>query len=346
MNMNKRKFEEININDEFFYSLKNDYPGFENWYRGKKGEKAYVQYDDNQKIQGFLYLKIENNVVDDIRPKLVANKILKVGTFKINAHGTRLGERFIKKILDEAVKEGVDFCYITIFPKHTGLIKLIQQFGFVEYGQKGDVTNFEKVFIRDMKKSLGNINYDYPFIKTSGVNKYILGIYPRYHSVMFTDSILKTENKGIIQDISYGNSIHKIYVCRLDVEKLNRGDIIVIYRTSEENKYAEYSSVVTSVCVVEETKKQEDFRSFNEFFEYASQYSVFDRDDLLKWYKKGMCKTIKFTYNIALESRITRHDLIETIGLSRKEYWGFFKITDQQFQGIVELGKVNRNILR
>ena len=114
----------------------------------------------------------------------------------------------------------------------------------------------------------------------------------------------------------------------MDVEILKRGDILVLYRTSDFNKIAEYSSVVTSICVVEEVKNQGAFTSFNDFFQYACQYSVFDKKDLLYWYNKGGCKIIKFTYNIALKNRLTRHSLIEKVGLDRKEYWGFFKIND------------------
>ena len=48
---------------------------------------------------------------------------------------------------------------------------------------------------------------------------------------MFPDSILVTEDKSIITDVSYKNSIHKIYVCRMDgIEYLKQGDILVLYR--------------------------------------------------------------------------------------------------------------------
>lgn len=62
-------------------------------------------------------------------------------------------------------------------------------------------------------------------------------------------------------------------------------------------------------------------------------------------YNKGGCKIIKFTYNIALKNRLTRHSLIEKVGLDRKGYWGFFKLNDSQLDSIVELGGVNRNII-
>ena len=41
-----------------------------------------------------------------------------------------------------------------------------------------------------------------------------------------------------------------------DALQMNRGDLIVIYRTSDKLGPADYRSVVTSVCVVEEVKLQ------------------------------------------------------------------------------------------
>lgn len=174
----------------------------------------------------------------------------------------------------------------------------------------------------------------------------LLGIYPQYHSVMFPDSILNTENRGIITDVSYTNSIHKIYVCTMfNIENLCYGDILVLYRTAESDKSAEYSAVATSVGVVEEVKLQSEFKSFEDFYEYACQYSVFDRGDLRKWYNTGRCKAIKMTYNAAFKKRIVRHELIESIGIERNQpYWGFVELTDEQFLEIVSRGGVTNVI--
>lgn len=344
--MSHKTFGEIDLNDVFFDSLKTDYPLFEDWFLSKREQDAYVQYNDKSKLEGFLYLKIEHNIVNDTKPQIKADKILKVGTFKINAHGSRLGERFIKIIMDEAIDKNVDLCYITIFPKHKSLINLVNKFGFVEYGEKGDASNPEKVFVKDMKNLTGNILHDYPLISTDRCNKYILGIYPRYHSHMFADSILNTENKSMLNDVSYTNSIHKIYVTSMDLKALKSNDILIIYRTADPNKSPEYSSVVTSIGVVEEIRSQYNFNSFDEFYNYSCQYSIFDREDLYKWYNSSReCKAIKFTYNTAFKKRITRHDLINTIGLSRYEYWGFFRISDKQFDDIIELSKINKQII-
>lgn len=344
-NICHKTFSDININDIFFQSLKDDYPDFASWFDRKNNQDAFVQYDENGNISGFLYLKLEEKVVEDVRPVIKAEKILKVGTFKINAHGTKMGEQFVKIIMDYAINEDVDICYTTIFSKHQKLITLVESFGFEEYGEKGNYSNPEKVFVKNMRKINGDINHDYPLMKINGVNKYLLSIYPKYHSVMFPDSILTTENKNIITDISYTNSIYKIYVCTMGVDILKHGDIIILYRTAEYGRSAEYSAVVTSICVVDNVKRQDEFESFNEFYNYASRYSVFNKADLHYWYDRGGCKAVKMTYNVAMKKRIVRHDLIEKVGLNRNEYWGFLQVNDRQFAKIVQLSEINSNIL-
>lgn len=346
-NLYRKTFGEIDLSDPFFDSLKVDYDQFDDWFLSKSEQYAFVQYNERGKLTGFLYLKIEENSVLDVNPIIEAKRILKVGTFKIDAHGTKMGEQFIKVIMDYAFNENVDLCYVTIYEKDRtqSLIKLIERFGFKKYGIKGNEENHELVLVKNMGEMTGNICEDYPVINLDGGRKFMLSIYPKYHSIMLPNSILTTENKSIIKDISYTNSIHKIYVCSMSgVENLRYGDILVLYRTAESGKSAEYSAVATSICVVEDVKEQSDFFSFDEFYKYASQYSVFDRDDLMYWYRKGGLKAIKFTYNVALNKRVVRHDLIEKIGLSRNIYWGFFELTDDEFLKIVDAGKVNQII--
>ena len=66
-----KKFEEINLEDTFFNSLKNDYTEFTDWFNRKStsGESAYV-FEVNTNIEGFLYLKEENGPITDIIPEI------------------------------------------------------------------------------------------------------------------------------------------------------------------------------------------------------------------------------------------------------------------------------------
>ena len=287
-----------------------------------------------------MYIKMEeSNIIWDVKPNIEADRILKIGTFKINAHGTKMGEQFLKVLFDYAIDKKADICYITIFEKHSSLIALMTQYGFKEWGTKETENGLEKVFCKDMNLITGDYFIDYPVVAAKGHHKYLLSIYPKYHSKMFPESILTNESRNIIKDISYTNSIQKNYVCAMQgVEDLNKGDLIVIYRTAESGRSAEYSAVATTVCTVTGVRLQESFSGFEEFYSFTSKYTVFDRDDLAYWYRRGGLKVISLIYNFPLKNRIVRHELVDTIGLDRDVYWGFFELSDEEFEKIVKYG--------
>lgn len=342
--LEKRRFRNIDIDDRFFDSLKSDYKEFEEWFKRKENEEAYL-ISDNKLIQGFLYIKYEVGPITDVEPIINCDRALKIGTLKINPHGTRLGERFIKKALDYALTWNAEVCYVTIFEKHTALIELLKKYGFTRNAIKHSTNGTELVYVKNLKVLKKDILLDYPLINRHGSNKFLLSIYPRYHTNMFPDSILNNESIDILEDVSHTNSIHKVYVCSMDVSQANRGDIIVMYRTKTEGQNAEYTSVVTSICVVEEIKKQDEFINFEDFFAYANTYSIFEREDLRYWFNKGKCYAIKMTYNAALSKRLIRKKLIEEIGIERNVYWGFLRLTDDQFDQILEEGVVSEGII-
>lgn len=344
MYMNYKKNSNTDIDDNLFASLKNDYEGIKDWFTRKNNEGAFVEYDEDGNVEGFLYLKIQNNFVDDVTPKIVADKILKVVTFKINPYGTQLGERFIKVITDYAVSNNVDVCYVTIFAEHESLIQLVEEYGFVKHGLKGAGDNLEVILTKDMRKSKHDIYLDYPLINKNKGKKYVLGIYPKDHSMMFPEPISRTEDKAVLEDVPYTNSVNKIHVCSMYTAKqFKKGDIVVVYRTGEEEKFDEFSAVATSICVVDEIKLQDEFKTFDKFYDYASLYNALDKDDLNEDYNNGNLVAIKMTYNVALEKRITRHNLIEKAGLNRFADWGCFEISDSEFEEILKLGNVNEN---
>lgn len=342
-----KKIKDIDINDIFFDSLKSSYIGFEDWFKKKseKGETAFIFEDEG--IQGFLYLKEECEADNTITPSFEAKRRLKVGTFKINAHGTKLGERFIKIIIDKMFKENYEEAYVTIFEVHESLIMLLKKYGFEYYGKKTSDSGVENVYIKNRSKRSGDINKDYPVIDLKDNNKYLLSIYPKYHTRMFPDSKLTTEKEHIIEDISVTNSIEKIYLsAAYGLEKCKSGDVIVIYRTAEYGKKAIFSSVATSICVIKEVKNINSFRSFNEFRDYCIKYSVFEEDELRNfWETKKYPHLIKFLYNIAFEKRPTREKLINEVGIDESIRWTLVKLDNTQFKKIIELGQVTDNFI-
>jgi len=344
--MEYKRFSQIDLNDPFFDSLKADYAEFKDWYLKKSvnNEEAYV-VETNTGIQGFLYLKVEDDEINDVNPPLPKVKRVKVGTLKVNPHGTRLGERFVKKIFDYATINDVEEIYVTVFEKHTALIRVFEKYGFINHGVKTTGNGSEIVMLRKLKSLKNSITESFPLIKLQGREKYLLSIHPPFHSRLFPDSLLNNEDYDIIQDISYTNSIHKIYICYMDVSILKTGDQIVIYRTSDTPGAAFYRSVATSICTVEEVKMKGSFANVDDYVNYCRDYSIFDEAELREFYKKPNLFVIKMTYNAAFAKRLTRGQLITDVGLDADAYWGFMRLTNGQFIDILNRGKVSEGII-
>ncbi len=347
MDLRYEKFSSVNLNDNFFDSLRADYDGFDNWFNSKSAEdaEAYVIRNDKGGVEGFLYLKLEDEAHTDITPNLSKAKRVKVGTLKINAHGTRLGQRFIKKMLDWAVNNNTKELYVTVFEKHAPLIALLERYGFAKYGIKKSRNGDELVLIKTIGHNGGDILKGYPVVDASR-NVYLLSIYPKFHTKLFPDSRLSTESPDIVQDVSSSNSIHKIYLCNMcNVENLKPNDIIVIYRTGEGGS-AEYTSVATSLCVVEEVRRIQEFRNEQEFLEYALPYSVFSAAELKGlWATKRYPIIIRFTYNVSLNKRPIRKLLIDDVGIDRDAYPGFMKLDAAKLKRIAQLGNVDESLI-
>ena len=347
MDLQLQPFRNINLADHFFDSLKAAYPEFSDWYNKKaaQGAQAYVFHNDEGLVTDFLYMKIETEAVTDVSPVLPAKRRLKVGTFKLLKRGTRRGERFMKKIMDTAMAENVEEVYVTIFPTEEldYLIHLFGKFGFNHKAEKlhEDGTS-EWVMVKDMYAVEGNVLEDYPRMRTSAKQKWLLGIYPMWHTKLFPDSILNNENYDMVQDITPTNGIFKIFITwNADCTQLMPGDLLVIYRTKDEKGSAWYRSVVSTVCTVFEVKKWWDFKDEEDYLQYT-KYSVFDEKDRRDWFRtRKDLVVIKMLYNVAFSKRVIREDLVEQAGLDDKARWSLLLLTDEQFRRIIELGQAN-----
>ncbi len=347
MGLSKTQFSDIDLSDPFFDSLKADYAEFPVWFAKKAKESAYVFRGESGAIDGFLYLKIEDGPLADVEPPLAAARRLKVGTLKINPHGTRLGERFVKKIFDHAVAEMVQEIYVTAFEKHEALVALFERYGFEHVGTKTSPNGTEQVLLKDISKDQPNLLQRYPIAKIGDNGIYMLSLYPQWHTRLLPDSILKTEDASIVEDVSHTNSIHKVYLAAMrGMQHLRTGDILLIYRTSDGAGAAHYRSVVTSVCVVEQYRNISSFPNKDAFIRYCRPYSVFELSELESfWRSKKYPHVLRFTYNFALPRRVTRGKMIEEMGFDAGAYWGFMPLTREQLRTVLEAANLDEDLV-
>ncbi|MDN5201957.1 hypothetical protein QQ008_11300 [Fulvivirgaceae bacterium BMA10] len=287
----KEYFGNININDPFFDSFKEDYKEFENWYNRKSDTESYVCVTDGS-VKAFLYVKVEgkDENYSDITPKFQPKKRLKIGTFKVLSTGYKLGERFLKIIFDNALRYDVNEIYVTIFkkrPEQERLINLLMDWGFVYWGEKSTENGIEQVYVRDFTKKVAEENpkLTYPFL-SKNKRTFIVPIYPEYHTNLFPDSYLNNESpRDYSENEPHRNAIKKVYISRSLERNLSCGDSIVFYRTKF-NGPAYHTSVVTTLGIVENVIT--NIRGESHFLQLCRKRSVFSDVELKKhWNYKG-----------------------------------------------------------
>ena len=346
LNVQKLKFGKINIDDSFFDSLKEDYDGFDRWFLKKYDEEAYITINSNNgMLLSFLYLKIvdENENYSNINPPFPPKKRLKVGSFKVISNGFRLGERFIKIIFDNALKNHVQEIYVTIYdkrPEQQRLIELLEQWGFILWGKKGE----ELVYVRSFEPQFeeNNLKGCFPYISRNN-NIYIVPIYPEYHTELLPDSILNTESpEEYVEDFPHRNCINKVYVSRAIEPYPSSGDILVFYRTG-----GYYKSVITTIGEVQEVKS--DFNDEEDFIHYCRKKSVYPEKELREMWRYSDRKpfVVNFLYIYSFPHRINMKDLIDLHVLAgvNDAPRGFKPISKQQFKSILSATRSDESFI-
>jgi ASC-1-like (ASCH) protein len=336
----------LDINDQFFDSLKEIYKkvSFTKWLEKKAQNYAYVFFDEKDSLKGFLYLKIETKEenYDDITPILLPKRRLKVGTFKTNIKGFRLGERFIRIIFDNAVNKKVDEIYVTLFENEYDdidyLRDLLCKWGFKRFGKKN---NGEAVFVKTLEDYNFNEDskFNFPIIK-SNPNFYFLPIKPEFHTDLFPDNILKSEDERFYEgNIPHRYSLEKIYVSNAKyLYGVNPGDLVLIYRTKDKY-FAKYSSVVTGIAIIQKICNP---NSLKEYLKECSNKSIFSDKQLKNFFlNKNYRTVIKLLDYKSFDKKVILNNLYDLNIVSEGNGpRPFTKITKEQYTQILKKSKL------
>jgi predicted nucleic acid-binding protein len=361
LSIKKEFFGKINLNNPFFDSFRRDYCSkdkpFDDWFQSKCDETAYVcMRPDSDRLLGFLYIKTENESenYNDITPLFQPKRRLKIGSFKVELIGFNLGERFLKIIFDNALRQRVDEIYVTIFnthPEKQKLINLLTDWGFKYWGLKKSSNGQEEVYVRDFSKSVNTSKpkHTFPFFSLDS-NAYIVSIHPEYHTRLFPDSILTTESSNdFFKNDPCANALTKVYVSKAIECDLKSGDILIFYRTGGKTGNpripARYKGVITTIGIVESVNM--DIQTKEEFINYCRTRTVFNNDELIEYWKGNKPFVVTFLYTYSFPHRINLQKLIELKIIKDATSFprGFGKISKDDFKKILEETNTNPNIL-
>ena len=340
----KTYFGNVDIDDSFFDSFRSAYAGFNKWFARKCDEEAYICNTDGGKVLGFLYLKTEgpDESYADIYPPFKPMRRLKVGTFKVESTGFRLGERFIKIIFDNALQRNVDEIYVTLFTNReelTALASLLQRWGFTFCGVKKSNGKEEQVLVKKMKDYAPSFSArkNFPNI-LHNCNKFVLPIFPQYHTTLLPDSKLNNENTiDFLGREPHRYALQKVYISWAPCNGARPGDLILFYRTGAEGTIKKYTSVVTTVAMVDEIIN--NIGSVEELLNLCQNRSVFSTEELKRFWENHQhnLKVMKFIFVKSLTKRLTlgylwEHGIVSPPGGPRS----FMKLTNEQFDEILQ----------
>lgn len=297
----------LNLEDEFFTSLRMDYKGFDKWFKNKQlnNFQAYVTQDQQNKVTSFLMLKEEDKDEDysSFDTPLKPAKRLKVATFKVADTGKKIGECFIKIMIKEAIEKNIDEIYVTTFERQESLIYLLKQYGFnlVTYKnttKSDDTVEREAIFVKNIKDKSG-----YPFVQLDNQDIFIIPVQPKYHKLLFEEAerefqISIDDTQGINTS---ANAIKKAFISNSKIKKIKPNDILLFYASHDKK-------AITTLGIVETTWNK--FESQEEIFNIVRKRTAYNEDELL--YVTSLDSlVIMFKHYITFNNPITYNFLLD-----------------------------------
>ena len=230
----------VSLDDEIFDSLRDGYPGFDQWWRTKciPAHRECWVVSIGEEIAGIVVRKEETHA--EAATMHLGPKILKICTFKVKPkfRGEKLGELLLKQILWFAQLNAFDLVYLTTFSSQAVLIEILSYYGFSMTGiNKLGEQVYEKPLSRGLLVSETDddlfelVRTNYPrFITQGTVSAFCIPIRSGYHNILFPelaekfpkpqgDLFLHPGRSQAGQALRLpGNTIRKVYLCRAKID--------------------------------------------------------------------------------------------------------------------------------
>lgn len=246
---------------EFFNSLRQSYPGFDDWFRSKAREnrRAWIYRDEHGYVAALCIYAIQTGEpINDAQERLNGDA-LKLCTFKVGekVRGRKIGELFLKAAFRYATERACEHLFIHADAKRHGyLLFLLDDFGFAQRGTYNGDLVLVKAHPRVAPEGAGIDPLKYArlyfphYRHDTAVQKFIVPIRPQYHDILLSDYNPR-QGRLFAATNNVGNAIKLAYLCHAPTNSITPGDILLFYRTIDEK-------AVTSIGVVDKFKVLQD----------------------------------------------------------------------------------------
>ena len=276
-NISEEPLHNIDLNTPFFDSLRENYSGFNDWFQkaSREGRKAWIHINDSGILGAIAIYKEEEDPIVTSDSKAIRGKVLKLCTFKVgeSVRGKKIGELLLKASFRYATENQFAHIYLTMrSDKQIYLADLCEDFGFYRLGEyENDWVYVKDHPVEPPEEEIPPFSYHkkyYPHFRSDqDVAKYIVPILPQYHAILFPDIEIQTP---LFTFSTAGNPIKQAYLCHAKITRINPGDLLLFYRSSD-------WQAVTSIGVVEMVFDTQDE---NEILGLVAKRTVYSYDEI------------------------------------------------------------------
>ena len=333
----------IDRNDGIFDGLRDDYPGFESWWRRciEEHRGCWLIQDEAGRIDGMVVRKEEAGEEIGLKPD---ERVLKLCTFKVATHalGHKVGELLLRKALWHAQLNGYNAVYLTTFPGQRMLLDLLGRYGFRTSDRPGGgELNAVKRLSRDRLETVAGADLaetarlSYPrFSLDEPRQLFVIPVQWPFHRQLFPEAAVLSPlplfgDRSLFRGkhrAAAGNTIRKVYVCRASTKRMKGGDVVFFYQSKYD--VAEHSQSITTVGVVEQVRVARDGRELSRLTAGRSVFSEADLEELCRSSQRGVT-VIDFLH--------VQH-LQPAVGLTRLLEAGVLRGAPQSITGIPRAG--------
>jgi hypothetical protein len=223
---------------------------------------------------------------------------------------------------------------------------LLADWGFRQHGVKRSSSGEELVLVRNFTPYADATHpiATYPYI-SKRQRKFIVPIYPEYHTELLPDSILRNETPdNYIQNRPYRNAIRKVYISRSHRKDMVSGDIVVFYRTAFGGS-GHHTSVATTIGIIESVVTP--VASLEEFIRLCRKRSVFTDEELKKhwnYWPKLRPFVVNFLFVHSLPKR-PNLALLKQDNIITEAPRGFEEISDAAFSKLIEISNADMRLI-
>lgn len=280
----------LRTDDPIFESLRGDYEDFDVWFEKVRAEsetRSCYLIDEGDRHAALALLKPEPDCGYEL-----PQPVVKICTFKVSADhpDVKFGELLLKAILMDAAESSTATLYVEVLPSHPEVVGFLENFGFLDTGHRNE--RGEHVLAKFLRPAGGeaddnlsdlefHIRYGPPALRCAQ-QMFVVPIEPRWHDQLFPEQAperrsqqLELFSTGTPVTQPWGNALRKAYLCNSPTKRIQPGDVLLFYRSTDRQS-------ISAIGIVEETLRSVDPDEIVKFVGRRTVYSLQEIADMAR----------------------------------------------------------------